>query len=230
MSLPRALEAIKRKTDDLYVLVLAEDTEIVFRIPPYKQVYQIVKMLSFAEETSFDTSLIYEHLFKLAVEDPWFTDDVNDIHAGIPETISRLVIYLSGLGQKSIEYTEALFEESRKDNESVISMMKRTICSVFSGYTFEEVERLNYPRIVGLFISAEKVLLDRGIIESVFKFENPEGNKKKAQESLWRQIEHDTMAYDLHNKPKIDPRFEAIRKQAIDRAKAEEQRYHKKVK
>lgn len=225
MSLAIALDAIKKKEDDLYAVVIDEQ-EFVFRLPSLKKIEQYMSLLSVsANDESFQV-IIYEHIFKNFVEGDSVKEDA-DLQAGISQSIARLILYLSGQGEGSLDYTNKLLNNC-KENQDILLSIKATICSVFPGYTFETLEMLNYQKIISIFVQAEKILLQRGIIESetvlISKEEKQQQNKKRIQE----QIRQDQAAFDSFNKPKgPDPRMQQIRKDALRRAEQEELKYRK---
>jgi hypothetical protein len=229
MSLPVILDVLQSdKNQDLYIAVLNEDLEIVFSLPPIKQVEQYKKLILTAGDTSFKT-IIIEHIFKKVVKDSWIVDN-GDIQAGIPHTIVNLVFRMSGMDDDFIPVTNSLLDEYRAKNESPLEKMKRTICSTFSGYTFEKCDKLSYPKLIELFVHAEKIELDNNIISSEYTFETEEDKKQKAVKSLHQQIKADQMAYQSFNKPEMpNVMMEEIRKQQIEKARQEEIKYRKSL-
>lgn len=228
MSLAQALNAVRRKTDDLYATTLSDGIEVVFRLPPVRKAEQYALLLTIADDYSFKV-IIYEHIFKNFIEDSSLRENP-DIHAGIVETIAKLILYLSGVGDNSIEYTGELFAAFRKDTSKVLLFMQRTICSTFSGYTFEMLDKMNYQRLVNIFIQAEQVLLDRGIIETVHQFDDPSSKKDTAVKSLHDQIRMDQASFKEYDNPDApDPRMQELRRQAKERAIEEERKYRERM-
>ena len=227
--LHKALAAITKKTDDLFAIGF-DGIDIVFRLPSIKVSQQYAFLLQSCE-TMVEKIEIYEALFRFVVEDEWLVSHGGEIPAGIPETIGRLVLMLSGLGEDNVEYTEQLFELYRKQVDSTLMYMKRFICQAFPGYTFDTLDSLNYQKIVNIFIQAEKVLLDRGIIEVKHDFKTPEQTKHT---SIGDTIRKDSKAYDHYNKPMAeDPRalayMQQLREQAMEKAKQEERQYKQRL-
>ena len=230
--LGRALEAISRKTDDLFAVTFGE-TEIVFRLPPVRVVQQYATLLQLCE-TDSERNTIYESVFCNVVQDDWLTKNsgAGQLKAGIPESLTKLIIMLSGLDDHHAEYTEELFNAYRNQSNSTLLYMQRTICLVFPGYTFDSLSEINYQKLVNIFIQAEKVLLDRGIIDSEHDF-------KKAQESKHKPylvedaIKADAQAFQEFESPREeDPRraahMQKIREAAIRRAKEQELAFKRK--
>ena len=228
--LVHALEAIQNGNDDVYALEL-EGIEIIFRLPTIKQAYQYQKLLSLASDYT-EVSIIYEHMFKVAVVNDYMATKDGDLPAGIPETIAKLIFLLSGADEHCTEYTEELVNIYRKQVDNTLMYMKRIICQVFAGYTFKSLDKENYQTIVNVFIQAEKVLLERGIIETVHQFNQPEEMKPKPfrVEDVIRQ---DANAHAEFDKPKEDPntmaRMNKIRQEAIKRAKEQELEFRRKT-
>ena len=225
----RILEAITQNTDDLFVVGL-NDIEVVFRLPSIKVCSQYVLSLQ-ACETESERVEIYESLFRYIVEDDWLTSKASTIPAGIPETISKLAIMLSGLDEHNIEYTEQLLELYREQSKSNIMYMKRMICQVFPGYKFEDLDLLNYQKLVNTFIQAEKLLIDQGIMVD----EHSLKDKKETKPKPFRVediINQDKQAYMNYDNPNPDPqdlanrqKMQRIREEAIKHAKEKERQY-----
>lgn len=228
MSLAQALEAVQRKTDDLYATTISDEIEVIFRLPSIKKAEQYAVLLRIANDYSFQV-IIYEHIFKNYVEDSYLREYA-DLHAGVVESTAKLILYLSGVAEESVAYTEQLFADFRVETNKILLFMQRTICSVFTGYTFESLELINYQRLVNIFIQAEQVLMDRGIIETVHKFEDPNAEKESSIKSLQEQIRMDQRDFNSYDRPSApDPRMQKLREQAIDRAASEERKYRKNI-
>jgi hypothetical protein len=227
--LAHALEAVVQRTDDLFALEL-EGIEIVFRLPPVRVVSQYTTLLSLATDESL-RSVIYEHIFRNAVVDDTLAYSNNLLPAGVPETISKLIFFLSGVDENSEEYTELLFKTYRSQLDSPVNLMQRWICHIFNGYTFEALEELNYQKLVGIFIQAEKVAIDRGIMDSMFEFTKPQEAKPKPFK-VEDVIKQDSQAYSDFDKPD-DPRVRAnmrrVREEAIKRAQEEERKFKQRL-
>ena len=224
----QALNAITNKNDDLFTVEL-EGLEIVFRLPSNKQAMQFRALLDMASEST--ANIIHETLFRNCVIDEYLANKANDIPAGIPETISNLILFLSGQGKESQEYTQLLFDSYRSQRDSNDMYMKRAICQVFSSYTFDMLDKINYQKLVNIFIQAEKVLLDRGIIEQEHSFTSPEEEKPKPFR-VEDVISQDMDAYNEFNSvedPEKMARMARIRAEAIERAKAEEERFRQRT-
>jgi len=229
----RALDAIEQRTEDIFALEL-DGIEIIFRLPGIRVAQQYLSLLTLSNSES-ERSLIYEAMFRRVIEDDWLSNHANNIKAGIPETIAKLVLKLSGLDPASDNriYTEQLINTFRSQADNSISLMKRTICSVFNGYTFESLDLLNYQNLVSTFIQAERILLERGIMEEGFSFKEPE----KAKEAPFRvedMIKNDRQSFKEYNAAsQEDPRklahIRKLREQAKERAEKEELNFRKKL-
>jgi hypothetical protein len=230
--LTRALEAIQKKSEDLYAFEV-EGVEVIFRLPSIKQASQYALLLDMAPKVSLK-SAIYDSIFEQIVENEWQTEkNFNQLPAGISETTARLALFLSGVDVDSQDYTEELYKTYRKQLNVTADYMKRVICIVFAGYTFESLDSLNYQQLVYNFIQAEKVLLDRGIIEEEHAFQKPEDEVEKPYlvEDVLRQ---DTEAYQEFDRPADeDPegraRMQKIREEAIQRARQQELEFKRKM-
>jgi hypothetical protein len=222
MGLALSLEAI-RQDGDVFVLEL-EEFQIVFRLPPLKRAVQYAHILSSAETIDLKF-IVYEYIFRDCIEDKVFAGS-QDIPAGLPETIARLVLFLSGVDDNYHEYTEQLLEFNRSSVNTITTTMKRTICGVFSGYKFSDLEVLNYQELLHVFVQAEKILLEQGIITEGLKLQKPGQEEKQEQQSIGQMIREDTGAYkefDLEGTRKV------LRQDPAERARSEEQKFREQV-
>jgi hypothetical protein len=228
--LGRVLETISRKTDDIFVVSI-EELEIVFRLPPVRAVQQYATLLQYAGNDS-ERYTIYERIFRETVQDEWLTKGTGgkDLPAGIPETISNLILLLSGCTENTTEYTEGLFHTYRQQTEMPLGYMQRFICSMFPGYTFEILEELNYQKLVYIFIQAEKRAFEQGIIEKEHSFNKAVEAKPKPY-LVEDAIKADAKAYNKYDMPpEEDPRAIARQQQIKERTAArarEEERVFK---
>ncbi len=228
--LNRALEAIQQKTDDLFAFEV-DGIEIVFRLPAVKIAEQYSTLLNIAQ-TESEKSVIYETMFRSCVQDEWLTSEAAELKAGIPETVARLILRLSGLDEAAIPYTEELFALYRQQSNSTMTYMKRMICMVFPGYTFEVLDKLNYQNLVNVFIQAEPMLLKQGIIEKEHDFTSPE-SAREAPFAVEDLIKTDNEAYkEYDSASQDDPRklahMQKLRENARKRAENEEREFQKR--
>ena len=184
MSFVTALEAIRKLDGSLYVVTLPDGTDVIFTLPSLNQASQYSQLLTVSDGNYSLQCIIYNHIFEEYVVDKFFAVHDENIKAGIPETIAKVIMYLSGSDNDSFqEYTETLLDTFRSQTSNVISVMKRTICQVFSGYKMNDVDRLSFQDLVKVYVEAEKVLLEQGIIEEGLKFKEQEKPKPFTIES-----------------------------------------------
>lgn len=229
--LHRALEAIQRKSDDLFAFDI-EGVEVVFRLPSIHQAQQYAMLLGMAQ-TESEKYTVYDRIFRNVIQDDWMANQDPEQGAGLPETVAKLVLYLSGLDEHSEQYTEQLFKLYRQQANSILMYMKRCICLIFPGYTFESLGQLNYQNLVNIFIQAEKELLKQGRIEVEHDFTAAAQEKQKAF-AIEDLIKQDREAYQEYtNGDQEDPRklayMQKLREGARKRAELEEKEYKKKL-
>lgn len=170
------LDSIRELEEDYYVLEI-EEREIVFYLPSIRQARQFQTLVALSE-TEEEKSLIYEHIFMGFVRNKTILEDP-DLQAGLVESISKMILMYSGVGTNAKQYTKEVLIAYRNNTDSVLSFVKRTICQVFSGYTISSLNDVNYPDLINIFVEAEKVLLERGIIEMPFDLMAEEEKKTK---------------------------------------------------
>ena len=228
--LSRALEAIQQKSDDVFAFEI-NGIEIVFRLPPVALAQQYSILLNMTQ-TESERTVIYETIFRNVVQDDWMINEAGGLQAGVPETVSKLVFMFSGLDDTAKQYTEELLQLYRTQSSSILMTIKRTICSVFPSYTFESLGQLNYQNLINVFVQAEKILLEKGIIESEFEFMSPD-QAKEANFKVENLIKQDKEAYrEYDDASKEDPRKLAhmakLREAAKKRAEMEEKEFKKR--
>ena len=230
MSLPQLLEFCKKDVDkDIYIAILEDDLEIPFCLPSIKNAVRYQKILSLANNTSF-YGIIIEHIFKEIIQDSWLKS-ADNIPAGIPFTIVNLALHLSCQDDDFVSNTAKLASQYRNESKSILKTMKRKICSVFNGYTFEDCDKLSYPKLVEIFIEAEQILLENGIIDQEYQFTDGKVDKEAAVKSLHDQIRSDTKAYEVFNAVQAQARNEKaqeFREQQLRKAREEERRFRSK--
>jgi len=228
MSLPQALKAVRHKEKDLYVVAFGDEIEVTFRLPSVRKARQYAMMLQIAEDIVL-RSIVYEEIFRSITTDSFFKES-NDIPAGIPESVSNLALYLSGMtsNEAALDLTDALLIKERNEKNLLLNFMQRTICGVFSGYTFEALDKLTYPEIVKIFVHAEQVLIEVGKIQQEWDIiGSMRGDEKQSkQNSINSQIMEDIHSYRDFDKPQgPNPMIEKLRKEAMERTMAEEEKY-----
>jgi len=226
----RALEAISSKKEDLFALEV-KGIEIIFRLPSIHEAAKYSHLLSLADTEPLQ-NIVHEHIFRSVVTDDHLANHNTDMPAGIPSTIARLVLFLSGADENNPEYTRELINLYRGEASNTEIYIKRTICQVFPGYTFDSLDEINFQSLINIFIQAEKVLLDRGIIEKEHNFDSPKKAKPKPY-TVEDVINKDRRAYEDFNRPE-DPaalaRAAEIREKAIKRAQQQEKDFRKRIK
>jgi type II secretory pathway component GspD/PulD (secretin) len=224
------LSSISKKDNDLFVIELA-GLEIVFSLPSVKQAMQYRMLLSFSDSES-ETMLIHEHIFAKHVQDKSTVVHNKDMPAGIPESIAKTILLLSGANDNANAYTEEMFNVVREISNSNLSFMRRTICSIFPGYTFEALDHLNYQQLVSNFIQAEQVMIAQGLIETPFSLVEQKTSQKPHISGINDMIEQDTKAYRSFDNQGADPidfnrkeQIDKIRAAAKEQAEAQEREY-----
>jgi len=218
MSFTSALESVTQVNGDLFVVELPGEREILFRLPSHRQAMQYAMILELAGGNPVLERIIYDFIFSSYAEDKFIADLDENLPAGVPETIAKTILFLSGVGEGSKEYTQELFGIYREQANLTHQYMKRFICSAFSGYTFKDLEELNYQELVNIFIEAEKLLIDRGIIDKEHDFKAPEQEKPPVA-TVGEMISQDASEFN---------RFESVRQSIqnpADRAAKEEAKF-----
>lgn len=182
------LDIFNHKDIPLYVVdipygVNRTHTEYFTRIP-----WGEYKRIRFAERVqSLSPYDLKIKIFRdYTVRDPKWTDkEIDILPAGIVETVADLIMYVSDSGiipdrEGNINipaFTTRLNMYRAISSTNVEYQMYTVICLVFRAYTFEMLDKLPFDRIASLFASAERYLLENGILKQPLEIYNPTEQK-----------------------------------------------------
>jgi hypothetical protein len=169
----------KQKGDGhLFVVSFPGWEDVPFKLPSVRRSQQYSAMMALADNT-FSIVTLYEQIFRECVVDENLAFHREDIPAGIVESTARLILLLSGLNENAVEYTKGLYQTYRSQATMPLVFMKRVICSAFGAYTFEYLDGLDYQTICEVFVQAERLMLDGGILEEEYELLRPEEQPRK---------------------------------------------------
>lgn len=217
------LDIFNHKDIPLYVVDLpyglnSTHTEYFTRIP-----WGEYKRIRYAER--FNSLSNYELKVKIfrdyTLRTPKWTDfEIDYLPAGIVDTISNLIMYISDSGiipdsngNINIQgFTQRLNMYRALSMTNVEYQMYTIICVVFKAYTFESLDKLPFDRIASLFASAEKYLLENGILKSPLEIYDPGAEKagKPKVKKPQKKTEDDTFIDEF---VKFKAQQEALNKQ-----------------
>jgi hypothetical protein len=117
------------------------------------------------------------------VRDPGWTDvEIDLLPAGVVDTIADLIMYVSDSGIipdkngridiPAFTFRLNMYRSIARTN--VEYQMYTVICLVFKAYTFEMLDKLPFDKISSLFASAERYLLENGMLKQPLEIYNPE--------------------------------------------------------
>jgi len=128
----------------------------------------------------------------------WTEAQINVLPAGIIDTVANLILYVSDSG--IIPDSEGRIDipgfVNRLDMYRAIAQtnveyqMYTVICLVFKAYTFEMLDKLPFDRISALFASAERYLLENGILKEPLKIYDPSAKNTDLTKEKLRNIEN----------------------------------------
>jgi hypothetical protein len=201
MSFQCLLDSLAKRSGSLFSVTLPNGIDIPFRLPAVKEALQYRLLLDNSLD-DFHTCLIYEHIFDRYIEDDFLKEN-DDLHAGIVETIASLILYLSGVDKNYEQYTEELLIHYRQSTNTLYNFMKRSICSVFPGYKFSDLESLDYQDLVYIYTQVEPTLLQQGIIDKELTLKKEEVKKMSISETIAR----DNKEYEQWNRGEEGQKF-----------------------
>lgn len=151
--------------------------------------YQLYRYLF--ESTPLPDSFINTELCRRVIISPEIVSSREDeMLAGIYSTIAMLSMqfgtnYHSTVAEDGVECFQQLLEYARNNAaNSIDEHIYATICSTFSGYTYEALDKLRYPQILRLFASAETFLVKTGHMQeysAIISADDSEEKKPQAK-------------------------------------------------
>lgn len=206
--------------------------DVPFKLPSVKRAQEYSAALALSEPTKTSPSILLEQLFRECVVDENLAYHEQDIPAGVVDSTAREILFLSGVSEEVVQYTQNLFGTYRAQVQTMLPTMKRVICSVFGGYTIEDVDGLDFQDLTEVFIQAERALIDGGVIEEPYKFGGGEQQAGFAEEAAAQQAalegrdpstikspEKDRIFKEARQNTKADYKIKKIREQKIREAK-----------
>ena len=170
----------------LYVLdipVIGNRTFTVFftKIPfgMYRRIRHAYKFVS-TSETELEDQIFRDYTLP---EGKYTLENIENLPAGVVSVVSKLIMELSDsktipddkTGEVEIDAFSTRMEGQRVVcRVSLELQMYTTICAVFKGYTFEDLEKLPFDKIHQLFACAESHLLNIGALREPLSFHRVE--------------------------------------------------------
>ena len=202
------LDIFKYKDIPLYVVDLPYGLNRVHREYFTRIPWGHYKRIRYAEKVqSLSSYSLKIKIFRdYTVSDvPRSDEQIGILPAGIVDTVSNLIMYVSDSGiipdengNINIPGFNARINLYRSLAQTNVEyQMYTVICLVFKAYTFEMLDKLSFDRISSLFASAEKYLLENGVIKAALQIydprtgEDPALKGKKAKEPQRPKTEDD---------------------------------------
>lgn len=207
--------------------------DVPFKLPSVKRAQEYSAAFALGEATQVSGSVLLEQLFRECVVDEDLAYHEQNIPAGIVDSVGREILFLSGVSENIIEYTQNLFNTYRAQVQTMVPTMKRVVCSVFGGHSLKDADELDYQDLCEMFIQAERALLDGGVIEEPYRFGGGEQRQADFSEeaaaqqaalegrdpSTAKSTEKDRIFKEAQRNTKLDKRIQKIREQKLQEAK-----------
>ena len=190
----KKLDIFKHKDIPLYVVDMPYYLNDSMRIYYTRIPWGEYKRIRFAERVeSIPPWELKTKIFRdYTVRDPGWTEmEINTLPAGIVDTVADLIMHVSDSGiipdkngnidTDAFTYRLNMYRNIARTN--VEYQMYTIICLVFRAYTFESLDKLPFDRISSLFASAERYLLDNGILKETLQIYNPNDKKKDKKQN-----------------------------------------------
>ena len=134
-----------------------DGTYIPFRLLTYGE-YRALKSLLDTE--TIGEERILREVFTRCVLDSYYREKPKKLRAGIPSTLSKLIIQISAPeDHEELVNTFKIYREGLHDIEE---QMKTIICGTFPGYTMDKLDTCTFDMLVRLFAGAEWLMTWRG--------------------------------------------------------------------
>jgi hypothetical protein len=131
----------------------------------------------------------------------WTETAIDTLPAGIVETVADLIMYVSDSGiipdsQGNMDvpgFVTRLNMYRAISGSNVEYQMYTMICIVFRAYTFEMLDKLPFDRIASLFASAERYLIENGLIKGPLEIIDPAQENKEPPKKAKKVDEETSM-------------------------------------
>lgn len=131
----------------------------------------------------------------------WSEAAIDTLPAGIVDTVADLIMYLSDSGiipdaEGNMDvpgFTTRLNMYRAISGSNVEYQMYTMICIVFRAYTFEMLDKLPFDRIASLFASAERYLIENGLIKAPLEVIDPSQEQKPEPKKPTRNTEESSI-------------------------------------
>lgn len=164
----------KLKHEHMYTITLGQwepSVSVRFTLLNWREYKALSELLSFG----FPGISIEEIIWDRCVLDPALKDPAtwDKMNAGVIATVSSVILYLSG--SSTLDDLNVKLSRHR-DNILVdpIQQITMFICRAMPAYKPEDFEDMPWPKVLTRLAQAEKILIDRGEIQSQFKWLPPE--------------------------------------------------------
>lgn len=184
------LDIFNHKDIPLYVVDLPYGINKTYKIYYTRIPWGEYKRIRFAEKVgSLSPWDLKVKIFRdYSVRDPSWSDfEIELLPAGIVDTVANLIMYVSDSGiipdsEGNIDvdsFTNRLNLYRLISSANVEYQMYTIICLVFKAYTFEMLDKLPFDRIASLFASAERYLIENGILKTPLEIYDPRKQKEQ---------------------------------------------------
>lgn len=208
------------KSKNLYLIqyeIEGDIIPVIFKLIPWKEFKRIFHAKEYG---TIPEEELWTLIFRLytVLGNSLSDDEVDDLLAGVVMTTGKVIFNMSNsFGMPSRENGVELDRFMNKLNYarsiskvSIEKQMFALICSVYKGYTFQELEEMDFNEILELFVAAENHLLNIGVLSEPLSFspvgQETEENKEKKE------------------KPKQEIRLTAAEKQMLIAKQAQEEK------
>jgi len=154
---PTIIDHKLRYQEGILAIEFEDGTNIPFRILTYGEVRAYKSLV---QTGTLSQEQIEEQIYTTCVLDEYYKDKPESLRAGIPSTLSRLILQVSA----PEDHNELVnsFTIYREKLEDVEEQMKMVICATFPGYTIGMLDSCTFDTLTRLFAGAEWLMVWRG--------------------------------------------------------------------
>lgn len=162
----------RRRYGDNWLTVFPDGLEIPWRQLTLQEFLDCDDLFRSGRYTAVE---VEDEVFRLAVLEPLYTDNLDILPAGIVSVVVAQILYVSGPADP--EQISNDLNIARTQVQDFISSAVTLICSVYPAYKPDEVFNLKYDVFMRRLAMAEKRLLELGILKEPLTVEvaSPDG-------------------------------------------------------
>lgn len=163
----------KKKYKKLYRYYAPNGIEIDYRPLSWDEYNAYIESI---RNFAINEHLAEESIFEACVLNDIYVSSIDLLDAGTVLTVVNLILQQSG-PQSADNIAEDL-NAKRDEIGSITNQIISIICQAFPGYTPDDIDKMSWDRMMSVFVLAEHILIERGVLEGHVKISGAKARMK----------------------------------------------------